>query len=100
MTTNVTYSRVFDGARQRQGFVSQAQLDAFFAYYDHVSGGCDACKARNSWVELSDGIQPTRGECDAAQELYRAYLATTERADDGGCASVTGYDSTLDHSAR
>ena len=65
--------RVFNTARQQQGFKSQAQLDAFYAHYDHVEA-CHACKALDGYVLLSDGYQPTMGECQEAQRLYRAYL--------------------------
>lgn len=67
------FGRTFNEARRRQGFTSQAQLDAFYAHYDHVQR-CQACAALDSWVELSDGIQPTKGECPAAKGLYEAYL--------------------------
>ena len=68
------YGRIFDAARQQQGFRSQAQLDAFYAYYDHVKT-CPDCKALNGYVLLDDGYQPTGGECPQAKALYHAYLS-------------------------
>ena len=67
------FGRIFNDARQRQGFRSQAQLDAFYAHYDHVNS-CQACKALDSYVLLDDGYQPTVGECPTAKAFYRAYL--------------------------
>lgn len=61
-------NRQFDAARKAQGFRSQVHLDAFFAAYDHVQG-CAACKARDGWVLLDDGYQPTEGRCDVARAL-------------------------------
>ena len=69
------YSRTFDSARKAQGFRSQAHLDAFFAAFDHVRG-CAACKARDGYVLLDDGYQPTEGRCDEARRLD----AITDRA--------------------
>ena len=46
------YSRTFDAARKAQGFTSQAQLDAFFAHYDHVYA-CTACHALDSYAAVS-----------------------------------------------
>lgn len=63
-----TDSRTFTADRQTQGFKSQAHLDAFYAHYDHVTA-CQECARRNGWVELSDGWQPTQGECAIAQRL-------------------------------
>lgn len=68
-----TFTRQFDQHRKAQGFSSQAQLDAFFAHYDHVSN-CADCAKLDGYVLLSDGYQPTQGECESAQALYRAYL--------------------------
>ena len=73
ITNTTEYGRAFNTARQRQGFRSQAQLDAFYAHYDHV-GTCSACKALDSYVLLDDGYQPTGGECPQAKALYHAYL--------------------------
>ena len=73
MADTTEYGRAFNTARQRQGFRSQAQLDAFYAHYDHVSS-CPDCKALDGYVLLDDGYQPTVGECPDAQSLYCAYL--------------------------
>lgn len=69
-----TYSRNFNDARQAQGFRSQAHLDAFFAAFDHTES-CADCKARDGFVALNDGMQPTSGRCDVASHLE---AATTE----------------------
>ena len=74
MTDTTEFGRVFTEARKRQGFRSQAQLDAFYAHYDHVEA-CQACKALDSYVLLDDGYQPTVGECQVAKGLYRQYCA-------------------------
>ncbi len=66
-------SRNFDSVRKAQGFTSQEQLDAFFAYADHGKA-CADCQALNSFVELSEGIQPTQGQCAVAKALYLTYL--------------------------
>ena len=68
------YGRSFNQARKAQGFKSQAQLDAFFAHYDHQKA-CAECQKPGPGVLLDDGYQPTMNECDAAKLLYRAYLA-------------------------
>lgn len=67
------YNRTFDEARRLQGFKSQAQLDAFFAHYDHTKD-CADCRALNSYVELSDGPQPTQGQCAIAKSLDAEFL--------------------------
>ena len=74
ITPDLTFDRVFNEARRRQGFRSQAQLDAFYAHYDHVEA-CGACKALDGYVLLDDGYQPTGGECPQAKALYHAYLS-------------------------
>lgn len=66
-----TFTRTFDAARQAQGFRSQAHLDAFFALFDHCNA-CKACAARDGYVELDDGMQPTQGRCDEARRLDTA----------------------------
>jgi len=66
--------REFTQARKEQGFKSQAQLDAFYAHYDHVKA-CEKCKALDSAVLLDDGWQPTVGECYEAKSLYRTFAA-------------------------
>lgn len=63
-----TCGRIFDAARKAQGFLSQAHLDAFYAYFDHVQN-CADCKARDGYVLLDDGYQPTTGMCDEAHRL-------------------------------
>ena len=62
------HTRVFDAARKAQGFRSQRHLDAFYRYYDHTQE-CSACHARDGYVLLDDGYQPTSGRCDEAQRL-------------------------------
>lgn len=73
---NKTFTRRFDVARQAQGFRSQAHLDAFYASYDHVQS-CVDCKARDGYVPLDDGYQPTSGRCAVAQRLD---VATSDAA--------------------
>lgn len=68
------FGREFNEARKSQGFTSQAQLDAFFAHYDHVNC-CPDCEALDSHVLLDDGWQPTKGECATAKALYLGYLS-------------------------
>lgn len=63
-----TYNRIFDAAREAQGFRSQAHLDAFFAYFDHTEG-CPDCKALDGYVLLDDGLQSTAGRCAVAIAL-------------------------------
>lgn len=72
-TTSTEYNRTFNDARKRQGFTSQKQLDAFYAHYDHTKN-CKDCHALNSYVDLSDGPQPTQGQCAVAKALYAEYL--------------------------
>lgn len=74
--TNSAFTRIFDAARQSQGFRSQAHLDAFFAHYDHTSS-CNACAARDGYVALDDGMQPTMGQCDEARQLDAAVSAVS-----------------------
>ena len=62
------YTRIFDAARASQGFRSQAHLDAFYAAFDHVHA-CSDCAARDGFVALDDGMQPTSGRCDVAGRL-------------------------------
>lgn len=76
MTNATTHNRAFDTARQAQGFRSQAHLDAFFAYFDHTTG-CKACAARDGFVLLDDGPQPTSGRCDEARQLDAAVSAVS-----------------------
>lgn len=76
-TTNM-YTRTFNAARLAQGFRSQAHLDAFFAVSVHVAS-CAECAARDGYVELDDGIQPTSGRCPEAQRL-EALVSQADRA--------------------
>jgi hypothetical protein len=71
------YSREFNEARKAQGFRDQAQLDAFYAHFDHVQacledaqGGC-----HGGHVLLDDGWQGVVVECAEGQRLYQASLA-------------------------
>lgn len=88
-----TYTRKFNEGRRVQGFRSQAHLDAFYRHYDHVKG-CTDCTERNSYVDLSDGVQPTQGECPHAQALYRAYLVACEPVPEYASAE-TAYGQTV-----
>jgi len=73
MNNSTEFGRTFDAARKAQGFKSQAQLDAFYAEYDHTNT-CAACRALDSYVLLDDGYQPTKGACAVAKQLYIEYL--------------------------
>ncbi len=75
--TNTAYGRDFNAARKAQGFTSQAQLDGFFAHYDHMKT-CADCKALDGHALLDDGYQPTVGECGIAKNLYREYLRVAQ----------------------
>lgn len=72
--------RIFDEGRKRQGFTSQAHLDAFYRYYDHTQQ-CDECQQPGEPAPIDDGYQPTRRVCDVAKQLFRdchdAHSATT-----------------------
>lgn len=67
----IAHNRTFDATRQAHGFRSQAHLDAFLALHDHTTS-CKECAARDGYVVLDDGIQPTSGRCPAAQQLDAA----------------------------
>jgi hypothetical protein len=67
------FTRTFDEDRSAQGFVSQAHLDAFFAYRDHTTT-CTACQTPGAPMILDDGMQSTRQECPAGTGLFRASL--------------------------
>lgn len=69
-----TFGREFNAARKAQGFKSQAQLDAFYAAYDH-NKDCADCHKRNGHALLDDGCQPTQGSCPTHQALERTYFA-------------------------
>ena len=68
------YNRDFNVARQSQGFKSQADLDAFFAYIDHTEQ-CPECQKPGKGVLVDDGYQPTANRCDRANELWVAWCA-------------------------
>jgi len=63
------YGRVFNSARQEQGFISQADLDAFYRHYDHQKN-CSECQQHGPGVWLDDGFQPTMNSCAVADRLY------------------------------
>ena len=77
MTTTQSFGRVFNAARKRQGFHSQAQLDAFYRHQDHVSG-CGICSRVGGYVPLDDGMQPVMDACADGRALYGAYAAIEE----------------------
>ena len=68
------FTRTFDTARREQGFRSQADLDAFFAYYDHTCV-CAECQKPGKSVALDNGYQPTMNRCEAALSLQTAWHA-------------------------
>ena len=76
MANRTAFDRVLTPERIAQGFKSQAQLDAFYARWDHDNpdNRCPACKALDSWIPFEDGYQPTCGACPIARELYSAYI--------------------------
>lgn len=67
-TAQSTFGRIFNAARKAQGFHSQLQLDAFYAYMDHRAG-CAECQKPGPGVALDDGYQPTMSECTEAKRL-------------------------------
>lgn len=70
-TTTTEYGRVYNEARQAQGFKSQVHLDAFFAYYDHAKT-CPNCQGMTG-VALDDGFQPVQILCGDGERLYSVY---------------------------
>ena len=66
-------SRLLNQSRIAQGFKSQAQLDAFFAHYDHTKN-CAECQKPGKGVWLDDGFQPTMNSCAVADQLYKQYI--------------------------
>ena len=71
----MNFTRTFDAARREQGFRSQAELDAFFRYYDHTKE-CAECHKPGPAFPLDDGMQPTQHRCATALRLYAdAYAA-------------------------
>lgn len=71
-------SRIFDTDRAAQGFRSQAHLDTFYAYHDHVSG-CGECRSLGPamWLEGSASWQPTTTVCPEGIRLQRLSDAHT-----------------------
>jgi hypothetical protein len=66
-------ARLFDQQRKEQGFKSQADLDAWFAYYDHTCA-CAECQKPGKGMYLSDNsYQPSRNTCEIGQQLYKAW---------------------------
>ena len=70
-TCRETALRAFDAARRKQGFRSQAHLDAFFRAHDHARG-CSECSRVGGYFELDDGMQPYMGRCDEGRRLDAA----------------------------
>jgi hypothetical protein len=70
-TTTQSDSRVFTASRAEQGFRSQAHLDAFFRYHDHVQD-CAECSQPGEPALIDDGMQATCRDCPTAVELFRA----------------------------
>lgn len=68
------FGRDFNETRRKQGFRSQAHLDAFYAHFDHTES-CTACQQPGPGVLLDDGFQPTMNRCNVARELDRATQA-------------------------
>lgn len=68
--TTTTETRELTQDRKEQGFTSQAQLDAFFAYLDHSK--CECCQ-KTGGVAFDDGFQPTQILCSEGQRLYSIY---------------------------
>ena len=60
--------RTLTPGRIRQGFKSQAHLDAFYAGYDHGKT-CPACNLPGEPVEVDDGMQPTMARCAEGRRL-------------------------------
>lgn len=74
----MTAGRVLTPGRAAQGFRSQAHLDAFYAYYDHVQAGRAAgpagcgCGQPGPGYDAPDGWQPTEAICPAGRALLDA----------------------------
>ena len=68
--------RTLDAGRRAQGFRSQEQLDAHYAYTDHVRA-CAECDQPGPafWLEGSASWQPTMRQCAEGRRLDRASLA-------------------------
>lgn len=67
------FGRVFNAARQAQGFRSQAHLDAFYASYDHGKS-CTDCQPSMFWMDGDASWQPCTIPCPEAQRLSRASM--------------------------
>ena len=72
-TTSPSAYRILDAGRISQGFKTQAQLDAWFAYYD-ASKACKCCTFTG--VEIDDGVQMMRVDCAKCAALWMDYNAT------------------------
>lgn len=77
MSAGQVYGRTFDAARERQGFVSQAHLDAFYASVDHDST-CKDCADGWAWNGGDASWQTVRKPCPVAASLWAAYLAVSK----------------------
>jgi len=64
-------SRTLDEGRKRQGFKSQAHLDAFFVSLEHKRG-CAVCSSIGGAVPLDDGMQPYFDQCELGRKLELA----------------------------
>jgi hypothetical protein len=62
--------RVWDEDRRAQGFTSQAHLDRWYAYADHVAA-CAECGTPGPGYDGPDGWQPTVRTCPAGQALLQ-----------------------------
>jgi hypothetical protein len=69
----------FTAARKEQGFRSQADLDAFFAYHDHTED-CAECHLPGTSVFIDNGFQPTQHRCAAAKELWHMWCEVHDAA--------------------
>jgi len=65
--------RRFTPERAAQGFRSQAELDAFYRYYDHTQT-CVACQQPGPPAWVDDGWQPTRTQCPEGLRLFALSL--------------------------
>ncbi len=63
--------RLFTSARRDQGFRSQAHLDAWYRYSDHVRS-CEECQRPGEpmWLEGDASWQPTHRSCAEADRLF------------------------------
>jgi len=73
---DLTGERMFTQARQKQGFRSQAHLDAFFRSYDHERSCAECGKPGPAvWLEGSASWQPTMAQCQTGKDLDQAHFA-------------------------